>query len=103
MWIVSGLEKLTGMMAFSTILRTTAAVSAALLLVAGVAHSTGTRQVDRPAMPQTAAEETFQDAPFGVDPMVTGPTTASFKALQEQSGCGQAEWPNIPLACYPKR
>jgi len=88
-------------MAFSRVFRSTAATSAiALLLAAGVAHSTGTRQIEAP-MTQTAAEEAFADAPYGVDPMVTGPTSASFERKQADLGCDKAIWPNIPLACYP--
>lgn len=106
MRIVPALEKLTGMtMAFSRIFRTTAATAAlAVLLAAGVAHSTGTRQIESPALAaQTPAEEAFADAPYGVDPMVTGPTSASFKKEQADAGCHKAIWPDIPLACYPKR
>jgi hypothetical protein len=88
-------------MAFSRVLRTTAATSAiALLLAAGVAHSTGTRQIESPLAP-TAAEEAFADADYGVDPMVTGPTSVAFERRQADLGCEQAVWPNIPLACYP--
>ena len=92
-------------MSFSTILRTTVGASAmALLLAAGVAHSTGTRQIEGPAgMVQTAAEEAFPDADYGVDPMVTGPTSASFKEQQTIAGCDKAVWPDIALACYPNR
>jgi hypothetical protein len=35
--------------------------------------------------------------------MVTGPTSASFKQEQAEAGCDRAVWPDIPLACYPKR
>ncbi len=91
-------------MAFSRVFRTTLATSAmAMLLAAGVAHSTGTRQIDGPALPLTPAEEAFSDAPFGVDPMVTGPTSASFERQQETFGCDTAVWPDIPLGCYPNR
>lgn len=106
MRIVSALEKLTDMtMAFSRIFRATTGTAAlAVLLAAGVAHSTGTRQIEGPALAgQTAAEEAFSDAPYGVDPMVTGPTSASFKKRQTQNGCDQAAWPDIPLDCYPNR
>jgi hypothetical protein len=75
----------------------------AIVLVAGVAHSTGTRHVEAPSLPQTAAVEAFPDAPYGVDPMVTGPTSASFGKQREVAGCDQATWPDIPLACYPVR
>jgi hypothetical protein len=92
-------------MAFSRISRATAGTAAvALLLAAGVAHSTGTRQIEGPAFAaQTPAEEAFSDAPYGVDPMVTGPTSASFKKEQAEADCDKAAWPDIPLACYPKR
>ena len=91
-------------MAFSRTLRTTAAASAmALLLAAGVAHSTGSRQIESPDFRQTAAEEAFPDADMGVDPTVTGPTTLAFKQQQEEAGCDTAKWPNVPMACYPKR
>lgn len=75
----------------------------ALLLAAGVAHSTGSRHLEGPALPQTAAEEAFPDAPYGVDSMVTGPTTLAFSKQQADAGCEIAVWPNVPLACYPKR
>lgn len=76
----------------------------AVLLAAGVAHSTGTRQIDGPVVGAPAdAEEAFADAPYGVDPMVTGPTSASFKTQQADAGCDKADWPNIPLSCYPGR
>jgi hypothetical protein len=90
-------------MAFSRILQATAGTSAiAVLLAAGVAHSTATRHMERPALlAATAAEEAFPDADYGVDPVVTGPTSASFKQQQAEAGCDRATWPNIPLDCYP--
>ena len=91
-------------MAFSRIFRTTLATSAvAILLAAGVAHSTGTRQIDGPVPPRTAAEEAFPDAPYGVDPVVTGPTSASFKKQQADAGCDKAAWPDVSIACYPNQ
>ena len=92
-------------MTFSRTFRTAAGAAAlAVLLAAGVAHSTGTRQVEGPAMAApTAAEEAFADAPYGVDAMVTGPMSASFKKRQAETGCDKALWPDIPLDCYPKR
>ena len=54
-------------------------------------------------MPQTAAELAFADADYGVDPMVTGPVSASFKQQQAGAGCAEATWPDIPLDCYPNR
>jgi len=92
-------------MALTRTLRTTAATSAvALLLAAGVAHSTASRSVEKPVlMAQTAAEKAFPDAEFGVDPMVTGPVSASFKEKQIRANCAAAVWPDIPLGCYPDR
>lgn len=92
-------------MAFSRIFRAIAGTAAlATLLAAGVAHSTDTRRIDAPAglADQTAAEEAFSDAPYGVDAMVTGPTSVSFKQEQAKNGCDTAVWPDVPLACYPK-
>ena len=87
----------------SGILRSSIVTSAvAILLAAGAAHSTGSRQIEGPIMHDTAAEQAFADAPFGVDPMVTGPTSAAFKAEQSRLGCGSAVWPDIPLGCYPR-
>jgi hypothetical protein len=90
-------------MAFSRILRATVGTSVvALLLAAGVAHSTATWHMERPAiLAATTAEEAFPDAYYGVDPMVTGPTSASFKKEQAANGCDKAAWPDIPLECYP--
>ena len=91
-------------MAISRIFRATlGSFAVAILLAAGVAHSTGTRQVEKPAVSDvtTEAEQAFADAPYGVDPMVTGPTTASFKRKQAVAGCNDAVWPNVPLDCYP--
>lgn len=43
----------------------------------------------------------FPDAPYGVDPVVTGPVSAKFRQTREAFGCDRAVWPNIPAACYP--
>lgn len=43
----------------------------------------------------------FQDAPYGVDPVVTGPVSTAFEKRREAAGCDQAEWPHIPSVCYP--
>ncbi|MCV0394580.1 MAG: hypothetical protein K5872_00065 [Rhizobiaceae bacterium] len=51
----------------------------------------------------TRAEIEFPDAPHGVDPIVTGPRTASFKERQDRAACDQAAWPEIPITCYPSR
>ena len=93
-------------MVFSRILRATAGTAAlAMLLAVGVAHSTDTRRIEAPALlvERTAAAEAFSDAPYGVDPMVTGPTSASFRKEQARNGCDNAVWPDIPLACYPNQ
>jgi hypothetical protein len=47
------------------------------------------------------SEDRFDDAPYGIDPIVTGPVSAAFKKQQEALHCAQAVWPNIPAACYP--
>lgn len=80
------------------------AAAAALLLAAGVAHSTVRRADPAPAVPvETAdARSLFPDAPDGVDPMVTGPVSASFKQKQADLGCEQAAWPKVPADCYPR-
>jgi hypothetical protein len=44
----------------------------------------------------------FSDAAFGVDPMVTGPVSQEFQQRQNDLGCAEAKWPNIPSGCYPK-
>jgi hypothetical protein len=44
----------------------------------------------------------FPDAPYGVDPVVTGPVSAGFRQTREVFGCDRAVWPNIPAACYPE-
>ena len=43
----------------------------------------------------------FEDAPYGVDPMVTGPVSTAFRQTQRAAGCDSAVWPNIPAVCYP--
>ena len=79
-------------------------VVVAVIVVAGAAHSNGTRQLEDPSVRvDTAAEKAFPDAPHGVDPMVTGPTSALFKQRQFAALCANAVWPNIPLDCYPDR
>ncbi|HHZ09924.1 MAG TPA: hypothetical protein GX405_14220 [Rhizobiales bacterium] len=44
----------------------------------------------------------FADAPYGVDPVVTGPVSAKFRETREAFGCDRAVWPQIPAACYPE-
>lgn len=87
-----------------------AAASATLVLAAALSVS-GARQPDPGDARQvvllesgdtaTQAEKLFPDASDGVDPMVTGPVSAGFRARQQAAGCAQAEWPNIPPECYP--
>ena len=43
----------------------------------------------------------FADAPYGVDPMVTGPVSTAFRQQQEAANCDQAVWPNVPAVCFP--
>jgi hypothetical protein len=47
------------------------------------------------------ASALFQDASFGVDPVVTGPVSKSFREQQKANNCDKAVWPKIPAACYP--
>lgn len=47
------------------------------------------------------AAEMFADAPDGVDPVVTGPVSVSFRQKQNDAGCDKAVWPDIPAVCYP--
>ena len=77
-----------------------ALAAVALMLAAGGARSAAPR-LDAP-QPVTQAEQLFPDAPDGVDPMTTGPVSASFKTQQAEAGCADAVWPDIPTACYPK-
>ncbi|WP_442581797.1 hypothetical protein ACSBOB_07405 [Mesorhizobium sp. ASY16-5R] len=51
----------------------------------------------------TAADvaQRFEDAPYGVDPVVTGPVSTAFKQQRQAAGCDTAVWPKVPAACYP--
>lgn len=91
--------------AFSRNSRSAIATAAvAVLLAAGVAHSTASRTMEQPQLlAATLAEQAFPDAEYGVDPMVTGPVSASFEKKQADFGCDSAVWPKIPLDCYPTR
>ncbi|QDC01402.1 hypothetical protein [Mesorhizobium sp. 8] len=73
----------------------------ALVLVAGVAHSAATRADVPKIAAATQAEALYPDAPDGVDPVVTGPVSVSFRQRQADAGCDEAVWPNVPAACYP--
>ncbi|MFC3207257.1 hypothetical protein [Aquamicrobium soli] len=80
-----------------------AGVLVTVALATGGAQSAATRIAplhgDVAAMPDAAAM--FADAPDGVDPVVTGPVSASFRQQQAEAGCDKAVWPKIPAACYP--
>lgn len=54
-----------------------------------------------PVAEKTLAELAFPDAPYGVDPVVTGPRSAALATRQEGAACVDAAWPNIPVDCYP--
>lgn len=71
-----------------------AAALAAAVAIAGDA-------VTAPDANPTAAELAYADAPYGVDPMVTGPVGKGFETRRQIAGCDLARWPDIPLACYP--
>ncbi|MFI0845095.1 hypothetical protein [Mesorhizobium sp. IMUNJ 23232] len=54
------------------------------------------------ASPDSAdVTQRFADAPYGVDPVVTGPVSTAFKQQREAANCDNAVWPNVPAACYP--
>ena len=75
--------------------------AAALVMAAGAAHSAATRAQAPRVAAATQAEALYPDAPDGVDPVVTGPVSVSFKQRQADAGCDKAVWPNVPTACYP--
>jgi hypothetical protein len=90
-------------------------VSAAVV-PASSAAPTGSNEAVRVALQERSAAESreatrgmladeparrFDDAPDGVDPMVTGPVSAAFKQRQEAARCDDAVWPNVPASCYP--
>ncbi len=52
-----------------------------------------------PPIPDELAE--FADAPYGVDPIVTGPVSTAFKQQQDAANCDDAVWPNVPTVCFP--
>lgn len=55
----------------------------------------------QPLPPAEDASEIFADAPYGVDPIVTGPVSAEFRDRQRALGCKAATWPHISSGCYP--
>lgn len=92
------------MIQMSTRSRAVASFSAIAL---AVMLAGGAGAVTRPAAPvaqasTASAADLFPDAPYGVDPMVTGPVSASFRTQQADAGCAKANWPDIPAACYPR-
>lgn len=76
-----------------------AVAAMALMLAVGGARSAAPRA--EAVQPVTPAEQLFPDAPDGVDPMTTGPVSASFRKQQAEADCTDAVWPDIPAACYP--
>ena len=53
------------------------------------------------SLASTDVAQRFADAPYGVDPVVTGPVSTAFKQQREAANCDNAVWPNVPAACYP--
>lgn len=49
----------------------------------------------------STAQDMFPDAPYGVDPVVTGPVSDAFRSRQIIAGCDDANWPDVPAVCYP--
>jgi polyisoprenoid-binding protein YceI len=88
-------DSLTRLLAAATVV-----VFAALLLTP-VAARTPMPDAAQGWQADPEPEEAFADAEFGVDPMVTGPTSAGFRERQARLRCLDAKWPNIPAACYP--
>jgi len=93
----------TGLVRFAALAAGSATLVAAFAMTASGAY--GPQPQDGLAEQATAmatpAELLFQDAPAGVDPMVTGPVSTAFKARQKAAGCETAQWPDVPVACYP--
>ena len=76
-------------------------IMSAGLLATGLTIAGGALDSGRTGQP-TPAQQAYPDTPHGVDAMVTGPVSASFREQQETAGCGAAKWPDVPLACYPQ-
>jgi len=88
--------------------RFTALAAATTLVLAGFAFDVAARgpgdvqPVEKAgADTPTLAQAMFPDAPDGVDPMPTGPVSASLRERQKALDCHAAIWPNVPAACYP--
>lgn len=73
----------------------------AVVLGTGTSNSSTLRYAPMDRAVETAAEKAFDDASYGVDSMVTGPTSASFKQRQDVLNCKAAVWPNVPMGCFP--
>ncbi len=86
---------------FDRIVPALACSALAVLLASAGAQSAATRGNQPTTM--TDAAQMFPDAPDGVDPMVTGPVSVSFKQQQAAAGCDRAAWPDIPAQCYPAK
>ncbi|GAB4355295.1 MAG: hypothetical protein Kow0026_14430 [Oricola sp.] len=71
-------------------------------LVVAVAAAGGAFAPEQVERTPTAAELAFSDAPYGVDPVVTGPVSDAFRARRDEAGCDTARWPDIPVECYPR-
>ena len=86
----------------STIRHILAGAAFAVLLAVGAAQSAAALKEANPvSSSDQTAEQMFADAPDGVDPVVTGPVSASFRQKQQVAGCDSAVWPKIPTVCYP--
>lgn len=91
----------TALAAMPAVLRLVGPAAAVALLVAATnaaPYGGGASTAEEPV----EAAVLFPDAPDGVDPVVTGPVSTSFRKTQEAFGCDRAKWPNIPAACYPR-
>jgi len=98
----------TGAVRFAALAGASCALVAAFALTASGAYGPQPADARRQAilehgelMASTPAALMFPDAPDGVDPFVTGPVSAEFRARQQAAGCEAAVWPNVPVACYP--
>lgn len=86
----------------ATIAAPVAILAAAAIAYAGVGTSaTDTSDLRAGIAGEPPAVNVFDDAPYGVDPVVTGPVTGEFREKQKALRCDDAQWPHVPLACYP--
>jgi hypothetical protein len=77
-----------------------AGVDAPVIKVAAVAGDADVA-IPAPSLPIPDELAEFADAPYGVDPIVTGPVSAAFKQRREGANCDAAIWPNVPAVCFP--